>query len=447
MQKMQTPMDFAQIGAIFNDATTRMEGGVTVNNQDRILADLHAVQTNLANLIQQQPDLFTGVTAIHAQNIVDQINLETQAIHSLGTDPYAAKYINDVQRDLIDIVQGDTKLAALATANGGHGFAAVPTPLAAPAPFVASQAQTEFMQKYVADAASLGQQAIALEKAGAAPNSAEAVQLVHDIQSFESNINAFTVAQGGLYSARFNNEFSQFGVNGTASNALIHGLQTGSATEVQAASDVLAANAADVAGNMLAFGQTPAAKVNPIPAHIDSFAQAGTVFNDATTKLIGGIFDGTANDGNRQAILNDLGATQTGLQGLLAANPAEFAGASAKHVQTIINDLAKEMTLVTAAGTGVADTNQIGVLQKDIISIVQHDKNLAALATADGATGFMALPGVQHNGVAGGQGQGHGQNHTPDPMGTPMADMNWPNVLQPDPAAHVFTGHDAHMFG
>jgi hypothetical protein len=428
-------MDFAQIGAVFNDATSRLEGGVTVQNQAKILSDLALVQTNLANLIQQQPGLFTGESAIHAQNIVDQLNLETKAIHSLGTDPYAAKYINDVQRDLIDIVQGDDNLKALATQHGGNGFAAVPDPIAPPTPFHGSQAQTEFMQKFVVDAQSLGERAVALEKAGAAPGGAETMQLVKDIQTFDTAVDQFTVDQGGLYSARFNNEFAHDGVNGTASRALIHGLQTGNAGEVQAAANVLGANAADVSTNMLAFDQTPGPKVTGIPDKIDTFAQAGTVFNDATTKMIGGIYDGIANDGNRQAILNDLGATKTGLEGLLANKAGDFQGASAKHVQTIINDLAKEMTLVKDAGTGVMDTHKIGGLQKEIISIVQHDKALSALATADGATGFAALPSTQKHGgeMAGGR-NNEGEHHGQD-------------ALAHDPAAHVFNGHDAHLFG
>lgn len=428
-------MDFAQIGAVFNDATNKLEGGVTVQNQDKILNDLASVQTNLANLIQQQPGLFTGETVIHAQNIVDQLNLETNAIHALGSDPYAAKYINDVQRDLIDIVQGDDNLKALATQHGGNGFAAVPAPGAPPAPFHGSQLQTEFMQKFVLDAQSLGERAVALEKAGAAPNGAETMQLVKDIQSFDTSVDKFTVDQGGLYSARFNNEFAQDGVNGTASRALIHGLQTGNASEVQAAANVMAANAADVSTNMLAFDQTPGPKMTGIPDHIDTFSQAGTVFNDATTKLIGGIYDGIANDGNRQIILADLGATKTGLEGLLVNNPADFQGASAKHVQTIINDLAKEMALVKDAGTGVMDTHKIGGLQKEIISIVQHDKALAALATADGATGFAALPATQKHGVAMAGGN--------DPAGA----HHGSDANEHDPAAHVFHGHDAHMFG
>ena len=455
MNANKTPLDFAQIGAIFNDATTKLEGGVTAQNQSAILKDLAGIQTNLQTLLQQHPEQFTGLSAIHAQNIVDQLNLETQAIHSLGTDPYAAKYINDVQRDLIDIVQGDQTLATLATQHGGNGFAAVPAPLVPATPFPGSQVQTEFMTKFVADAQSLGQKAVALEQAGAAPNSAETTQLVQDVQQFLTQTNQFTVQQGGLYSARFNNEFALDGVNGTASRALIHGLQTGNAGEVSSAADVLAANAADVAGNMLGFGQTPAPKNNGIPDHITTFAQAGTVFNDATTKLIGGIFDGINNDGNRQSILNDLSATQAGLKGIVAADPATFSGTTGHHVQTIINDLAKEMGLVQAAGTGVADTHAIGALQKDILSTIQHDKTLQTLAMADGANGFMALPQTLHqqmngaNGQSQGRGNGRGHDNGQDDQhatdATPIATA--PALNEHDPAAHVFTGHHEHMWG
>lgn len=445
MKHTKAPMDFAQIGTIFNDATTRLEGGVTQANQDKILTDLGAVQANLANLIQQQPNLFTGESAIHAQNVVDQINLEMQAIHALGTDPYAAKYINDVQRDLIDIVQGDDNLKALATQHGANGFAAVPDLLVGPAPFHGSQEQTAFMQKFVGDATNLGQRAVALEHTGAAPSSAETVQLISDIQSFVANANQFTVAQGGLYSARFNNEFALDGVNGTASRALIHGLQTGNANEVQAAANVLAANAADVSGNMLAFDQTPGPKVSGIPDHITSFAQAGTVFNDATTKLIGGAYDGTANDGNRASIIADLTATHDGLQGLLQTNAADFTGSSGRHVQTIIDDLAKEIAAVQSAGTGVLDTNRIGALQKDIISIVQHDKTLAALATADGASGFQALPGTTHQQLV--AQHGHGNGHVAYASASVDAGTHSAIDTQSDPASHVFAGHDHHVFG
>ena len=92
-------------------------------------------------------------------------------------------------------------------------------------------------------------------------------QLVSDIQTFEKGASEFSLKQGGLYSARFDNEFAENGVNGTTSRALIDGLQTGNVDKVHAVAEVLAANAADVAGNMLGIGQAPPAAMGKgIPA-------------------------------------------------------------------------------------------------------------------------------------------------------------------------------------
>src|SRR2546426_979819 len=66
--------------------------------------------------------------------------------------------------------------------------------------------------------------------------------LVQQIQTFENNANAFDQSQGGLWSARFWNEFRSDGTTGTAANALIEGLQTHNAGEVNAAAEQLAAN-------------------------------------------------------------------------------------------------------------------------------------------------------------------------------------------------------------
>src|SRR5258706_9635750 len=322
MKHSNQTMDFAQIGTLFNDATTKLVGGLNEHSQASVMRDLSLAQSNLERLIEQQPNQFTGVAGIHAQNIADQINLEMQAIKSLGTDPYAAKYVNDVQRDLIDTVQGDDVLSALATKHRANGFAAVPDLLAPPAQFQGNQQQTDFMKQFVTDATSLGERAVQLVNGGTAANSPETTHLIADVQSFVTHSNQFTVEQGGLYSARFNNEFALDGVNGTASRSLIQGLQSGNAGQVKAAAEVLSANAADVAGNMLGIGQTPPPKTGGIPDHIDSFAQAGTVFNDATSKLIGGVYDGTNNDGNRKSIIADLTATPTGLKDLLVNDPA-----------------------------------------------------------------------------------------------------------------------------
>src|SRR5262249_50831282 len=160
--------------------------------------------------------------------------------------------------------------------------------------------------------------------------SAEAKQqLVGEIQAYAQNANEFTIAQGGLYSARFNNEFAQDGVNGTASRALIDGLQSGNCDKVHEAAEVLTANAADVAGNALGIGEDPPATGTGIPDQITSVAQAGMVFNDATTKLIGGVYDG-----NRQSIHDDLAGTQQGLKDLI--DQGQINGAASSHANKVV---------------------------------------------------------------------------------------------------------------
>jgi hypothetical protein len=406
-------LDFAQIGTVFNDATGKLLGGISDQNKGAVLKDLQVVQSSLEGLLTKHPGLFQGEAAIHAQNVVDQINLETQAINSVGTDPYAAKYINDVQRDLIDIVQGDSALAAMAQQHGASGFAPVPDLLVKPAQFQGNAGQTAFMKQFATDAVTLGQRAADLAAHGAAPDSADVKQLVSDINSFDTNANRFTVAQGGLYSARFNNEFASDGVNGTASRALIHGLQTGNAGEINAASNVLAANAADVAGNMLGIGDTPPPRTSGIPAHFDNLGQAGTVFNDATTKLIGGAYDGVSNDGNRNSIVADLTATRDGLKQLMSDHPDQFQGATAQHAQKIVGLLGIEIAAVGQTNSGPNAASAINAVHQKILNIVQNDANLHAAATAGGATGFMALPAAQPARVANHGFPGGGNEHGP----------------------------------
>ena len=197
---------------------------------------------------------------------------------------------------------------------------------------------------------------------------------------------------------------------------------------MKAAANVLAANAADVAGNMLGIGDAPVPTGNGIPAHIDTFAQAGAVFNDATTKLIGGVYDGTQNDGNRQSILNDLNATRTGLSDLITAHPDEFQGATGTHVQQIVSLLGKEIGAVEAAGSGSHGMVPINAIHRGIIAIVQNDPALQSIATDGDNVGFSALPQgsqlphvannqpsdprPQHDGLAEHHGSEPGVHHT-----------------------------------
>ena len=83
-----TTADFAQLGTVFNDATRFVEGGVwqnavPVGNQgtgsiNNVLADLRSVQSGTQQLIDANS--FTGATLVHAQEIVNQLNLEIEAV-------------------------------------------------------------------------------------------------------------------------------------------------------------------------------------------------------------------------------------------------------------------------------------------------------------------------------------------------------------------------------
>ena len=151
--------------------------------------------------------------------------------------------------------------------------------------------------------------------------------LVQQIQTYANNSNAFDQAQGGLWSARFWNEFRTDGTSGTAATALIEGLQTHNAGEVNAAVEQLAANSADVgSNNIMADGGSyasvvaaaQATAVTPTggdnagapPADGAGGGQVATglnpgdlyfenMFNDATQILEGGLWHNNVPVGNQ----------------------------------------------------------------------------------------------------------------------------------------------------
>src|SRR6185503_9667180 len=115
-------------------------------------------------------------------------------------------------------------------------------------PFHDNATQTAFVTQWIQDSNHLGQMATTIENNGF---QGDIAGLVAQIQTFETNSNAFDESQGGLWSARFWNELRSDGTAGTAASALIEGLQTQNAGEVNAAVEQLSANAADVASNNL----------------------------------------------------------------------------------------------------------------------------------------------------------------------------------------------------
>src|ERR1700674_423905 len=234
---------------LFNDATTREIGGVGPDQVNLIVSDLIGVQ----QMLTAADPAINNLTDLHTHVIINQLNEEIASVENansptgtlvLGTNlgQYVGRSINDIHRDIIDIAQGDAGVQALFN----------PTPLPALNPpaarFHDSAAQTTFVTQWIQGSTHLGQMATTIENNGF---TGDVAGLVQQIQTYATNSSAFDQAQGGLWSARFWNEFRSDGTSGTAANALVDGLQTHNTGELDAAVQQLAANSADVAGNNL----------------------------------------------------------------------------------------------------------------------------------------------------------------------------------------------------
>src|SRR5215831_8056469 len=239
---------FAELGAIFDDAQSRSLGGINANNLPQIQADLKVVHDGLITLMNDHPQLFGGATGIHAQTIVDQINLQlTNFDHQYGFNPDAAKATNDNFLDITDIVAGDPNLANMASMNGVTGWTPAPATDVVPVPYQDNAAQTNFWADFIASSNTLGAQAQQLVSTGTA---AQVQAFIQTLQGFEQNVQNFDAAQGGIFQARFDNEL--LGDNATVGAdvaAMIKGLQTHDAALVTAAAEGFHANAMDVSGN------------------------------------------------------------------------------------------------------------------------------------------------------------------------------------------------------
>jgi len=383
-------LSFGQLGLMYNQMTKDLIGGLTNGTQNKVLNEINKIQTGITNLIENGTIGKLGdVAVVHAQNVADQMNFLRDQVKAFGTNSYNPKFINDVVRDIQDIVNGDAMLQKAAMVKDTQGFQQVSNLLVPPAPFADSPVQTQVLLKFVADSNDLATKAIAL--AGTDPNSAAVKALVQDIQTFSANADAYTTQQDLLFQARFNNEFATNGVQGTASREMIKGLQSGDASLVNAAAEVLQGNANDVRGNMLASGDTYVPPVNGgIPLDIKTVQVAGQVFNDAITKLIGGI-----SPANQTSVVNDLKAVADGLTA--AITNENLTGKALKDANKIIEMVTKDAAIVqnTTLPQQLSVTNKL--LHDDalkIVNIVQHDAVLKNLSSAQdpGNPGFAALP-------------------------------------------------------
>ncbi len=114
--------NLAEIGVIFNDVASQILGGVNADNATVISNDVNAIITDMQALMTANPLLFGGLTGVHAEAVVRQLELENTYIAQAGINPDAGRGSNDNLLDIIDIVQGDTNLANMANQGGVSGF-------------------------------------------------------------------------------------------------------------------------------------------------------------------------------------------------------------------------------------------------------------------------------------------------------------------------------------
>jgi hypothetical protein len=239
--------NFADIGAIFNDLANISIGGINTSNSAQATADTNAAITDLHALMTANPTLFGGLTGVHADTIVRQLELEKTYINQAGVSQDAGRASNDNLLDIIDIVQGDTNLVNMANQNGVHGFTPFGDALNPTPKYMDNSDQTNFWANFIAQSNSLGQQA---ENLVGSHDAHAVAALISNIQSFEKTVTNFDAAQGGIFEARFDNELlGQTSTLGAEVSAMIKGLQTGNAALVTAAAEEMHANAADVGGN------------------------------------------------------------------------------------------------------------------------------------------------------------------------------------------------------
>ncbi len=381
---------------LFNDATTREIGGVGPDQVNLIVSDLVGVQQQLSAADPQ----INNLSDLHTHIIINQINEEIASVENAnaptmgtltaGTDlgQYVGRSINDIQRDIIDIAHADPGVQALFN----------PTPLPAlnspAAPFHDNATQTAFVTQWIQDSNHLGQMATTIENNGF---QGDIAGLVQQIQTFENGSNAFDQSQGGLWSARFWNEFRSDGTAGTAANALIDGLHTHNTGELNAAVQQLAANSVDVANNNLmadggsyagvgaaaqAAAAAPAGGNAAPPPAAGGGLTATDLFNDATTREVGGVGPDQVN-----LIVSDL----VGVQQKLSAADPQINNLSDLHTHIIINQINEEIASVENAnaptmGTLTAGTDlgqyvgrSINDIQRDIIDIAHADPGVQAL--------------------------------------------------------------------
>jgi hypothetical protein len=141
--------------------------------------------------------------------------------------------------------------------------------------------------------------------------------------------------------------------------------------------------------------------LTPTPA-ARTFDALGTTFNDATRAAVGGLQqtatqNGGQSDSSILSYVNDLLTVQSGIQAEI--NAGQFTGDTLTHAHMILADLATAISAAQASVNGGGTFGSIAAAEAalrtshlDILNIVVNDPNLIALATQNGAPGFMQAP-------------------------------------------------------
>ncbi|HMM92201.1 hypothetical protein [Bradyrhizobium sp.] len=229
------PHNLTEIGALFDDVTSQILGGVNDDNRAQISDDINAVISDIQALMAADPKLFDGLTGEHADKIVQQLQLELVYINDADISPTAAQASNDNIHDIIELIQGDAKLADLAPHDGSAP--ATPNTLAPDPIHLDTAVETTLVANFIAQSNALGKQAVDL----VGSNDAKAIAaLIDDLKAFEKGVTDLGADQGGTL--------------GVEIAAMIKGLQTGNANLVTAAADQMHGNAVDIGGSSVPAG-------------------------------------------------------------------------------------------------------------------------------------------------------------------------------------------------
>ena len=140
-----------------------------------------------------------------------------------------------------------------------------------------------------------------------------------------------------------------------------------------------------------------------------TFADAGTLFNETTHLLEGGLWQNVVSEGGQGLgsagkVATDLQTVQADLQAGVAAG--QYTGQALTDVQSILSSVGQEIAAATASvngggtfGSVAAAETALHNLHLGVINTVAADPTLAAAATAGGATGFQAAPAAFAAGV------------------------------------------------